>query len=155
MLKFLGFCIGISMAERRKCVSMSIEHSLTCQLSKCAYYETHEIAIIAVPSFSRICYWPVIFLNHYAFICGWLLWVIGRWCLSCIAIEVAYLWSWHPYWQVTVAYNKDPSPVKLNLGVGAYRTEVSISIFLILCLDLVYPSEFALQQFSYYVKGLW
>jgi len=22
--------------------------------------------------------------------------------------------------QVTVAYNKDPSPVKLNLGVGAY-----------------------------------
>lgn len=27
--------------------------------------------------------------------------------------------------QVTVAYNKDPSPVKLNLGVGAYRTEVS------------------------------
>lgn len=27
--------------------------------------------------------------------------------------------------QVTVAYNKDPSPIKLNLGVGAYRTEVS------------------------------
>jgi aspartate/tyrosine/aromatic aminotransferase len=26
---------------------------------------------------------------------------------------------------VTVAYNKDPSPVKVNLGVGAYRTEVS------------------------------
>ena len=26
-------------------------------------------------------------------------------------------------WQVTIAYNKDPSPVKLNLGVGAYRTE--------------------------------
>lgn len=26
--------------------------------------------------------------------------------------------------QVTVAYNKDQSPVKLNLGVGAYRTEV-------------------------------
>lgn len=25
---------------------------------------------------------------------------------------------------MTVAYNKDPSPVKLNLGVGAYRTEV-------------------------------
>lgn len=24
---------------------------------------------------------------------------------------------------VTVAYNKDPSPIKLNLGVGAYRTE--------------------------------
>jgi aspartate/tyrosine/aromatic aminotransferase len=24
---------------------------------------------------------------------------------------------------VTIAYNKDPSPVKLNLGVGAYRTE--------------------------------
>ena len=24
---------------------------------------------------------------------------------------------------MTVAYNKDPSPVKLNLGVGAYRTE--------------------------------
>lgn len=28
--------------------------------------------------------------------------------------------------QVTVAYNKDPSPLKVNLGVGAYRTEVSI-----------------------------
>lgn len=27
--------------------------------------------------------------------------------------------------QVTVAFNKDPSPVKLNLGVGAYRTEVT------------------------------
>lgn len=26
-----------------------------------------------------------------------------------------------------MAYNKDPSPVKLNLGVGAYRTEVSFS----------------------------
>lgn len=26
---------------------------------------------------------------------------------------------------MTVAYNKDPSPAKLNLGVGAYRTEVS------------------------------
>jgi aspartate/tyrosine/aromatic aminotransferase len=26
--------------------------------------------------------------------------------------------------QVTVAFNKDPSPVKVNLGVGAYRTEV-------------------------------
>jgi aspartate/tyrosine/aromatic aminotransferase len=25
---------------------------------------------------------------------------------------------------VTVAFNKDPSPVKINLGVGAYRTEV-------------------------------
>lgn len=24
-----------------------------------------------------------------------------------------------------MAYNKDPSPVKVNLGVGAYRTEVS------------------------------
>lgn len=32
--------------------------------------------------------------------------------------------------QVTVAYNKDPSPVKLNLGVGAYRTEVSTIRFL-------------------------
>ncbi|KAL0327550.1 UNVERIFIED_CONTAM: Aspartate aminotransferase 3, chloroplastic [Sesamum angustifolium] len=29
-----------------------------------------------------------------------------------------------PILGVTVAYNKDPSPVKLNLGVGAYRTEV-------------------------------
>ncbi|KAI7754391.1 hypothetical protein M8C21_012558 [Ambrosia artemisiifolia] len=28
-----------------------------------------------------------------------------------------------PILGVTVAYNKDPSPVKLNLGVGAYRTE--------------------------------
>jgi hypothetical protein len=26
--------------------------------------------------------------------------------------------------QVTVAFNKDPSPIKVNLGVGAYRTEV-------------------------------
>jgi len=25
--------------------------------------------------------------------------------------------------QVTVAYNKDPSPVKVNLGVGAYRDQ--------------------------------
>lgn len=25
---------------------------------------------------------------------------------------------------MTVAYNNDPSPAKLNLGVGAYRTEV-------------------------------
>ncbi|URD98534.1 Aspartate aminotransferase [Musa troglodytarum] len=28
-----------------------------------------------------------------------------------------------PILGVTVAYNKDPSPVKVNLGVGAYRTE--------------------------------
>ncbi|XP_030452450.1 aspartate aminotransferase, cytoplasmic-like [Syzygium oleosum] len=28
-----------------------------------------------------------------------------------------------PILGVTVAFNKDPSPVKLNLGVGAYRTE--------------------------------
>ncbi|KAL2479784.1 Aspartate aminotransferase 3 [Abeliophyllum distichum] len=28
-----------------------------------------------------------------------------------------------PILGVTVAYNKDPSPDKLNLGVGAYRTE--------------------------------
>ncbi|KAL7150759.1 hypothetical protein ABFS83_05G134900 [Erythranthe nasuta] len=28
-----------------------------------------------------------------------------------------------PILGVTVAYNKDPSPVKMNLGVGAYRTE--------------------------------
>lgn len=28
-----------------------------------------------------------------------------------------------PILGVTVAYNKDPSPAKLNLGVGAYRTE--------------------------------
>uniref|UniRef100_A0A5B7ADB3 Aspartate aminotransferase n=1 Tax=Davidia involucrata TaxID=16924 RepID=A0A5B7ADB3_DAVIN len=28
-----------------------------------------------------------------------------------------------PILGVTVAYNKDPSPIKLNLGVGAYRTE--------------------------------
>ncbi|XAR70879.1 Aspartate transaminase [Bertholletia excelsa] len=28
-----------------------------------------------------------------------------------------------PILGVTIAYNKDPSPVKLNLGVGAYRTE--------------------------------
>lgn len=30
---------------------------------------------------------------------------------------------------MTVAYNKDPSPNKLNLGVGAYRTEVFLSFF--------------------------
>lgn len=30
---------------------------------------------------------------------------------------------------MTVAYNKDPSPNKLNLGVGAYRTEVRICCF--------------------------
>lgn len=34
--------------------------------------------------------------------------------------------------QVTAAYNNDPSPVKVNLGVGAYRTEV---IFLVFCLN--------------------
>ncbi|KAF4348435.1 hypothetical protein F8388_019530 [Cannabis sativa] len=28
-----------------------------------------------------------------------------------------------PILGVTVAYNKDPSPIKMNLGVGAYRTE--------------------------------
>jgi aspartate aminotransferase len=28
-----------------------------------------------------------------------------------------------PILGVTVAYNNDPSPVKINLGVGAYRTE--------------------------------
>lgn len=37
--------------------------------------------------------------------------------------------------QVTVAYNKDPSPVKLNLGVGAYRTEVSFSIKLLIIFE--------------------
>lgn len=37
-----------------------------------------------------------------------------------------FIWfSWSNK-QVTVAYNKDPSPAKLNLGVGAYRTEVSL-----------------------------
>lgn len=33
---------------------------------------------------------------------------------------------------MTVAYNKDPSPVKLNLGVGAYRTEVRL-LFVCTC----------------------
>jgi hypothetical protein len=28
--------------------------------------------------------------------------------------------------QVTVAFNKDPSPMKLKLGVGAYHTEVCV-----------------------------
>ena len=28
--------------------------------------------------------------------------------------------------QVTVAYKKDPSSSKVNLGVGAYRTEVRV-----------------------------
>ena len=28
-----------------------------------------------------------------------------------------------------MAYNKDPSPLKVNLGVGAYRTEVSLCMF--------------------------
>lgn len=32
-------------------------------------------------------------------------------------------------WQVTVAYNKDSSPLKVNLGVGAYRTEVWYPLF--------------------------
>ncbi|KAL8170743.1 hypothetical protein V2J09_022547 [Rumex salicifolius] len=31
-----------------------------------------------------------------------------------------------PILGVTVAYNLDPSPAKLNLGVGAYRTEGSL-----------------------------
>lgn len=39
---------------------------------------------------------------------------------------------------MTVAYNKDPSPVKLNLGVGAYRTEVSFFfLFGLSCVILV------------------
>jgi len=39
------------------------------------------------------------------------------------------LWApkWCIFWvQVTVAFNKDPSPIKVNLGVGAYRTEVCV-----------------------------
>uniref|UniRef100_A0A0D3AIL0 Aminotransferase class I/classII large domain-containing protein n=1 Tax=Brassica oleracea var. oleracea TaxID=109376 RepID=A0A0D3AIL0_BRAOL len=28
-----------------------------------------------------------------------------------------------PILGMTIAYNKDPSPIKLNLGIGAYRTE--------------------------------
>jgi hypothetical protein len=39
------------------------------------------------------------------------------------------LWTpkWCIFWvQVTVAFNKDPSPMKVNLGVGAYRTEVCV-----------------------------
>ena len=54
------------------------------------------------------------------------------------------------FWQVTIAYNKDPSPSKLNLGVGAYRTEVvhfDISILIsiipsILWVDLVFIWDF-------------
>ena len=39
---------------------------------------------------------------------------------------------------MTVAYNKDPSPVKLNLGVGAYRTEVSFFFIIIkLCYSVL------------------
>jgi hypothetical protein len=41
---------------------------------------------------------------------------------------------------VTVAYNKDPSPVKLNLGVGAYRTEVSFFFLISFWIKLCYSS---------------
>ncbi|KAG8084206.1 hypothetical protein GUJ93_ZPchr0010g7633 [Zizania palustris] len=33
-----------------------------------------------------------------------------------------------PILVVTVAYNKDPSPVKVNLGVGAYRTREAAGV---------------------------
>eukprot|EP01018_Ginkgo_biloba_P016418 Gb_29504 [translate_table: standard] len=47
-----------------------------------------------------------------------------------------------PILGVTVAYNKDPSPVKLNLGVGAYRTEEGKP----LVLDVVRRAEELLLQ---------
>uniref|UniRef100_A0A0C9S8G8 Aspartate aminotransferase n=1 Tax=Wollemia nobilis TaxID=56998 RepID=A0A0C9S8G8_9CONI len=47
-----------------------------------------------------------------------------------------------PILGVTVAYNKDPSPVKLNLGVGAYRTEEGRP----LVLSVVRQAEEALIQ---------
>ncbi|KAH0907060.1 hypothetical protein HID58_038887 [Brassica napus] len=54
-----------------------------------------------------------------------------------------------PILGVTVAYNNDPSPSKLNLGVGAYRTEVVSSAYLLsifvegkpLVLDVVRRAE--------------
>lgn len=33
--------------------------------------------------------------------------------------------------QVMVAFSKDPNPLKLNLGVGVYHTEVSLFLVLI------------------------
>uniref|UniRef100_A0A0D6QXU4 Aspartate aminotransferase n=1 Tax=Araucaria cunninghamii TaxID=56994 RepID=A0A0D6QXU4_ARACU len=47
-----------------------------------------------------------------------------------------------PILGVTVAYNKDPSPVKVNLGVGAYRTEEGKP----LVLSVVRQAEEALIQ---------
>ncbi|KAH0860421.1 hypothetical protein HID58_088682 [Brassica napus] len=54
-----------------------------------------------------------------------------------------------PILGVTVAYNNDPSPAKLNLGVGAYRTEVVSSAYFLsifiegkpLVLDVVRRAE--------------
>lgn len=43
--------------------------------------------------------------------------------------------------QVTVAYHKDQSPNKLNLGVGAYRTEVCLLVSLLLLLDHLFIIE--------------
>ncbi|GAB4852599.1 hypothetical protein Ancab_016813 [Ancistrocladus abbreviatus] len=53
-----------------------------------------------------------------------------------------------PILGVTVAYNKDPSPVKLNLGVGAYRTEEGKP----LVLDVVRKAEQMLVNDSSRVK---
>ncbi|KAK4401178.1 Aspartate aminotransferase 3, chloroplastic [Sesamum angolense] len=49
-----------------------------------------------------------------------------------------------PILGVTVAYNKDPSPVKLNLGVGAYRTEVILYVLGLLHdqVKILYQCEF-------------
>ncbi|KAG8080438.1 hypothetical protein GUJ93_ZPchr0007g4219 [Zizania palustris] len=41
--------------------------------------------------------------------------------LSLFPIPVSTTSPWGGY-LVTVAYNKDPSPVKVNFGTGAYRT---------------------------------
>lgn len=48
--------------------------------------------------------------------------------------------------QVTVAYNNDPSPVKINLGVGAYRTDV-IFRFLLKLLSNFMVSIVSTSQF--------
>ncbi|CAD5331426.1 unnamed protein product [Arabidopsis thaliana] len=42
--------------------------------------------------------------------------------MFCVSISFSNILD-DTFGYVTVAYNKDPSPVKLNLGVGAYRTE--------------------------------
>lgn len=60
--------------------------------------------------------------------------------------------------QVTAAFSKDPSPVKLNLGVGVYRAEVSLSLSLCLfvCVICSYSRELKVLviQWILYIQSI-